>query len=403
MEIGKYRKAKKRIKEAGIVKFYYDRKVLASDVGSIGEFVGSATQNVTYVGCWLSSSLKQDLVKVVLKKARDGVCFTFCLHAPRTGAIEEYASFFNSDNVSISTQIEDSIVALYQLRSRLDEKYRQNIRIFWHSEMITTSFWLIDSDTSNAKIQLDFKIVKSSSRWFSFGMEIIESSSELFENIKNSYLSVIEECQAVDEDFIDEINGIRKRIEEQKKEIIKRFPFEPKNPFVFISYSHKNILTVLNDLLRLKSQVNCWVDFESLDGGRNKDENDWTMKVKPVLESPNCVGVISYVSEAGFASSGFINECDWIKNRRPDFFCFLVDFSKGTTASEMLKKIRGFSEAGEDECKKQIRDEALTYITQATSPGKESYYHVESDCRHLETTDFQNWIQKVFDLGIHHR
>ena len=69
----------------------------------------------------------------------------------------------------------------------------------------------------------------------------------------------------------------------------------------------------------------------------------------------------------------------------------------------MLKKIRGFSEAGEDECKKQIRDEALTYITQATSPGKESYYHVESDCRHLETTDFQNWIQKVFDLGIHHR
>ena len=75
----KYSKACKRIKEAGVIKFYYDRKVLSSDIGSIGDFVSSAKHSVIYVGCWLSSSLKQDLIKSVLKKAEEGILFTFCL------------------------------------------------------------------------------------------------------------------------------------------------------------------------------------------------------------------------------------------------------------------------------------------------------------------------------------
>ena len=59
----KFKKSTKRIKEAGVVKFYHNRKVLADDVGSIGEFVSQAKKEVVYVGCWLSSSLKQDFLQ----------------------------------------------------------------------------------------------------------------------------------------------------------------------------------------------------------------------------------------------------------------------------------------------------------------------------------------------------
>ncbi len=390
-----FSKSQKRIKEAGVVKFYYDRKVLAEDVGSIGDFINSARRNVTYVGCWLSSSLKQDLIEVMKDKAINGVKFVFCIHAPRTGAIREYASFFNSDEISVNTRIEDSILALYRAKCELPSEVSENIKIFWHTEMITTSFWLIDDETKNSKIQLDFKLVNSTSRWFSFGMEIIKASSGMFDNVRKSYLSVIEEKKLITEEYIDEIDGTRKKREEMRNKIIVDFPFDPSKPYVFISYSHKNSCTVYQDLYLLKQKINCWIDFEGLDGGRNRTENDWTQKIKPVLESPNCIGVVSYVSEKAFKSVGFIKECNWIKIHRPDFYCFLIDFSIDISPTIMLNKIRALELPGESSRDKQIRDEALTYITQATSEGKESYYRVELEHQHLNNTDFVNWLNKI--------
>jgi len=391
LDLFKYKKAQKRIKEAGVTKFYYDRKVLSLDVGSIGDFVGTASKNVTYVGCWLSSSLKQDLTQKIIQKVMEGVVFVFCLHAPGTQAIQEYASFFGLDEISVNTQIEDSILTLYNTKNSLPPELSHNIQIYWHSEMITTSFWLID----NAKIQLDFKLVKTVSRWFSFGVEIIPSSADFFENVKSSYLAVIDERHMVDDNYIDDIDGTRKKKEELKKEIIKLYPFDSSKPYLFISYSHRDDITMLNDLLYIKQHINCWVDFEMLDGGRNRAENDWTQKIRPVLESNNCLGVISYVSRKSFASKGFIQECDWIKIHRPNFYCFLVDFPKSITTSNMLTEIRGFCIEQESERDKQIRDEALTYITQATSSGKESYYHVDKNQRHLNSTDFLNWLKAI--------
>ncbi len=395
----KYSKAHKRIKEAGVIKFYYDRKVLASDVGTIGDFVSSAKRSVVYIGCWLSSSIKQDLIKIVQEKAKEGVLFTFCLHAPRTQAIEEYASFFGSDELSINTQIEESLLTLWDAKNSLPKNVSENIKIYWHSEMITTSLWLIDNESADQKLQLDFKLVKTKCRWFSFGIEAIPSSSDFFNNVKESYLSVVEEKNEIDEFYIDDINGIHQNIYELRKLIHEKYPFDPTKPYVFISYSHKNNVVVLNDLLQLKQKINCWVDFEMLDGGRNRTQNDWTKKIRPAMESDRCLGVISYVSQKGFGSDGFIQECDWIKDFRPNLYCFLIDFPKSINANEMLTLIKEYNHIGESQREKQIRDEALTYITQATSAGKESYYHVRNGPKHLETPDFTNWLTNIRNMN----
>ena len=87
--------------------------------------------------------------------------FTFCLHAPRTQAIQEYSSFFGSDELSINTQIEESILTLWDAKNKLPKELSDRIKIYWHSEMITTSFWLIDNETAIQKLQVQFTLTNS--------------------------------------------------------------------------------------------------------------------------------------------------------------------------------------------------------------------------------------------------
>ena len=109
-----------------------------------------------------------------------------------------------------------------------------------------------------------------------------------------------------------------------------------------------------------------------------------------------CKGVISYFSKDGLESKGFIKECDWIKINRPDFYVFLIGFDSSINAEDMLSLIKN-TNLDEDNIKsKTVRDEALNYLTQATSAGKESYYHYNNSGTHLELSDFVLWLNKIF-------
>ncbi|MDE7329565.1 MAG: toll/interleukin-1 receptor domain-containing protein [Clostridia bacterium] len=395
--LGKYKKAQKRIAEAGVEKFFYDRKVLMEDVGTIGQFVSSAKYSVTYIGCWLSSSLKQDLIGAIKDLVQKGIKFEFCLFSPDSELMGSYASFFNSDKKSIKTRIEDSILTLYQVVEQVPKEYRGNIKLFFHREIITTSFWQIDKDKPDSRIQLDFKLYNVP-RHFSFGVEIVSNNNTnpFFKNVVESYMQLLNEKNRITYDYIEELSGERKQKRELQRQIIEAFPFDGKKPYLFISYSHKNYLQVYSDVLCLKQKkINCWIDFENLDGGRNANENDWQQKVKPVLESSRCKGVISYLSKDGMESKGFIKECDWIKINRPDFYVFLVGFDKSTNAEAMLSLIKETNSDDDTYKSKAVRDEAFIYLTQATSAGKESYYHYNENGTHLDTTDFEIWLNKV--------
>ena len=390
----KYSRAKKRVEEAGVVNFYYDRNVLSKDVGPIGDFVSKAKSDVTYVGCWLSSSLtSQNLAAAIKKSVQKGIRFTFCLISPKSNMLENFASFFSTDALSIKIQIENSFLSLYKIIEELPKKDKDKVEIYCHNEMIITSFWVIDKDFEDSKLQLDFKLVKTP-RWFSFGMEV-DKKGKLYESIMQSYLSVIEEKNRITEYDIEELRGERAKKEKLKEQILDVSHFDANKPYIFVSYCHKDWQRVWSDVLKLKAKYNCWIDFEQIDGGRNGNENDWTMKIKPVLENPMCKGVITYASERGFLSSGYVRECDWLKVKRPDFYCFLIDFEKNIVPSKMLTLIKNLQSDGETEREKQIREEALIYVTQATVFAKESYYHYDDEGRHLLSSDFTNWVKKI--------
>ncbi len=173
--------------------------------------------------------------------------------------------------------------------------------------------------------------------------------------------------------------------------------FNPKLPYVFISYAHVNEDAVLEDVMYLKSKgVNCWIDFENLDGGRCEGEDDWTKKVAPVLKNENCAGVIIYVSEKAFPKNGLMFEAHWLcRHTSKSVYSFFVDFEQSVNPEKMAALIDA-SVSKDDEFKEK-RKAALSYVCQTDKTNYEfSYYHRRGDLSHLEEPDFKNWIKKIF-------
>lgn len=178
-----------------------------------------------------------------------------------------------------------------------------------------------------------------------------------------------------------------------KQEILSH-PFDPSQPYLFISYSHRDTDSVLLDVLKLKQQYNCWIDFENLDGGRCDDENDWTEKVFPILRNPLCKGVIIYLSKSGFLSNGLLFEAEYIQKVKPQFYTFLIGFSDTLTPSSMADTLNNIEEP--DPQIKVRRITAFSYVAQAVAGfATESYYHRKANFSHLFESDFVNWTNKI--------
>lgn len=189
-----YRKPKKRIREAEIVTFYYDRKVLQSDAGTIGDYVRKARQSVVYVGFWLSSSLgSQDLAKAIRDAIAKGITMEFCLLAPDAEAVKFYEPYFEMPASEIVMRIQNSIDQLKKIKNDLPANLQRQLKIYVHNEIVTSSFWVVDRDDfQNCRVQVDHKII-ANPRFSSYGFEIQRTSekNEFATAFINGYLSVL--------------------------------------------------------------------------------------------------------------------------------------------------------------------------------------------------------------------
>lgn len=83
-----------------------------------------------------------------------------------------------------------------------------------------------------------------------------------------------------------------------------------KDPFVFISYSHRDRAVVLRDIIELKrSGVRLWYD-KSIGYGEAWDEYALS-----VLDKPNCVGVVAYISDFSVLSVNVAKEIERASKR----------------------------------------------------------------------------------------
>lgn len=192
-----YRKAKKRIKSAGIVTFYSKRSTFTEDAGTIGCYVSKATREVNYIGFWLSNGLQhQDLMETIVKQINNGITFKFCIISPQSPLIEYYADFLGETKEEILSQINSSLKILINLKANLQEDRKKQLKILAHDKLITTTFWIVDSNDQNSMIQLDHKLYHLP-RYNTYGFQIKKTTSnnEFYENLKKSYMSIIENAK----------------------------------------------------------------------------------------------------------------------------------------------------------------------------------------------------------------
>lgn len=97
--------------------------------------------------------------------------------------------------------------------------------------------------------------------------------------------------------------------------------------YIFISYSRKDKEIVYNDLLEMnKLKVRFWYD-DDIEAGVK-----WTEKVKKIISSPHCVGVVFYLSKNVLSSEAIENEIKMVIGindaQRKKYFSLLIDYDQ---------------------------------------------------------------------------
>ena len=191
---------------------------------------------------------------------------------------------------------------------------------------------------------------------------------------------------------------IKSKLNDTVTNVQKKHKCNTKEPFVFISYSHKDTELIKLDINRSLSNCNYWIDYENIDGGRCASEPDWTEKISPILSSEMCKGVIVYCSPVSILHSvGTLLEAEWLdKHRDREIYVFLCGFRRSFTPQTAAVFLENIST--EDPAKSLRIKTAYKYILQATqSLEKYSYYFYSPNGEHLTSPDFVNWIDRLLN------
>ena len=199
----------------------------------------------------------------------------------------------------------------------------------------------------------------------------------------------------------------------KKIEYIKNHPCDLEKPFIFISYSHMDAKYILSDAVELKKRnINLWLDYDRLDGGKEGHDQSWINKVTEVLKSPNCVGVIFYLSEyAIHYSDGVFQEAQAIlqinqsSECKKSYYEFLVDF-KTDDVNDTLRSIINQISINSTGSPLEISRKCQTFgsLCQITLNDNESI-HIKrglslEDFLHLDDHMFYNWLKTLENKGL---
>ncbi|MDC7291810.1 hypothetical protein NXH76_29005 [Blautia schinkii] len=207
----------KRIKEANLVNFFYDRNVLNSDSGSVGDDIKRAEKEVFLIGSWLTSANNEEFRRAVCERAEAGVEFYFCFNKLDYNTIEIYAKFINSNVEDIVQSLYNTYARVFEIKKELSAEPRNKIHIYSHNQMLVTAFWGFDINHKKAKkrrYKLDHKLVKGEIS-HSYGIEFCYTKKcEFSSNIRDAYMFVLDNANKLDniDDLLNESSQINKNM-----------------------------------------------------------------------------------------------------------------------------------------------------------------------------------------------
>ena len=189
----------KRLKEIGVTNFHYNRSHLQDDLGTTGKFISQATNEIYYVGCWLSSSITgQEISKRLYDITMKDVNVSLCIMSPNNTNIVSIADYFNENVESLRAKIIQVLSILIDIKSKLPADKKTKFSIFVHDTIITTSFWAIDPKIKDKSLfYIDHKSIHGL-RYNSYGFVFSNTKEKDFaEALWQSYSSVLSTAKEI--------------------------------------------------------------------------------------------------------------------------------------------------------------------------------------------------------------
>lgn len=101
-------------------------------------------------------------------------------------SVPHYARYLGRTESSLQEQIFSIIVKLKECKNSLAVDARDRLKIFTHSELITSSCFVIDADEKRPRILIDHKLY-SGQRATSYGIELSSPAHPLFESVNTCF------------------------------------------------------------------------------------------------------------------------------------------------------------------------------------------------------------------------
>ena len=131
----------KRIREAKVITFFYNRAILRTDKNKfknnillkeiyrkVSCEIERANNEVYLIGCWLSTTLNdEDLKNVIIEQIDKGVAFYFCFSGWEDFALTMYSRYFNMSQKDVIESLYSSYDMLLNIRQSLPIELRKNL------------------------------------------------------------------------------------------------------------------------------------------------------------------------------------------------------------------------------------------------------------------------------------
>ncbi len=178
----KKRRVYKRIREAKVITFFYNRAILRTDAGTVRDYIERATNEVYLIGCWLSTTLNdEDLKNVIIEQIDKGVAFYFCFSGWEDSALTMYSRYFNMSREDVIESLYSSYDMLLSIRESLPIELRKNLNILYHNQLVVTALWAADPKSQNALYKLDHRVIRGDVK-SAYGFEFYSSPKCQFDD-----------------------------------------------------------------------------------------------------------------------------------------------------------------------------------------------------------------------------
>ena len=119
----------------------------------------------------------------------EGGRFDCYLLDPESPLLPKYTAYLDRDIGLLKTQLIETIKRLKTLKSTLNHRETAKLNIHVHSELLTASFFLFDSDEKRSKALVNHKFY-ACDRHSSYGFEVYSKSHDLFKSLGRSVVAL---------------------------------------------------------------------------------------------------------------------------------------------------------------------------------------------------------------------